>query len=63
MSDIDLVDYQRRATAHRPVGLDGQRLAAHELARQGLRELDIAAALGISVEAVRQLIKVNQCHE
>lgn len=52
-------DYRRLAELHRPQDQNGLRLAARDLACQGLRERDIAAALGLSPAAVTALLKAR----
>ncbi len=48
--------YDLLATLHRPTQPDDMRAAARDLQRHGLTAGDIAAALRLSVEAVRSLL-------
>ncbi|HEY6643666.1 hypothetical protein [Povalibacter sp.] len=48
--------YRLRAQLHRPVYRHAMAAAARELAARGLRRYDIAAALGVSPEAVASLL-------
>ena len=60
---LDARAYALLANAHRPTDRDGQRIAARELARQGLKVRDIAAALAITELAARQLLTEAACPE
>ncbi|MDA8350401.1 MAG: hypothetical protein M0038_16660 [Pseudomonadota bacterium] len=52
------LDLTARARQHRPADRATLRAAARELASRGLTPIDIAAALGLSCAAVRNLIEV-----
>ncbi len=52
----DAPDYELRAQQHRPHRREQFATAARDLAAQGLRSADIAAALGVSEAAVRSLL-------
>lgn len=60
---LDARAYALLATAHRPSDREGQLRAARELARQGLKVRDIAAALAITELAARQLLTEAACPE
>jgi hypothetical protein len=57
-------EYARRAEQHRPRTPQEVRRAAQEMARDGLGDYSIAAALNLDVVAVRRLIgKCPGCDE
>jgi len=60
---LDARAYALLAQRHRPTDRDGQLIAARELARQGLKVRDIAAALAITELAARQLLTEATCRE
>lgn len=50
------VDYLAMAEMHKPKDADGIRIAAMELARNGLSDHDIGHVLKLDVNSIRQLL-------
>lgn len=54
-----VLDYSKLATAHRPPDRESLAREARRLAGQGLKPSDFAPAMGVTVEAARQLLEAE----